>query len=96
MASRSKGVRRKERRRKEKAGRELRRAYRSNIALVVVATIVMLAFLLCTFGYAAPWCLGQPWLFIVTIGASSVAGLALGGTIRSIRELRSLRRDVDE
>jgi hypothetical protein len=92
MTPSGKSARRKERRKRERVERQVRRAIRSNLIVAGVAFVAMLGFLGCALGLDAFWCVPQPILFVVTLAASAIAGLALGGTIRALRERRALAR----
>jgi hypothetical protein len=81
---------RKERRR---ALQKIERARRSATLLLVFSAAGLALLLSCSFGIVGFWCVPQPFQLIATIVLSSVAGLALGGTIRTYRDRRTIERD---
>ncbi len=82
-----------QRKRRRKTLRQIERTQRSARTLLVASAVGLALMLSCAFGVDAFWCVPQPFQFIGTIVLSSLAGLALGGTIRAYRERRALDRD---
>lgn len=82
-----------QRKRRRDLGRRLERSRRSALTLLVLSGAGLLLLLSCSFGAAALWCLPEPFALVLSIGVSSIAGLALGGLIRIRRERRALERD---
>ncbi len=61
--------------------------------MLAASGIGLALFLSCSFGLEAFWCLPAPLSFVAMMGASVLAGLGFGVTIRADRERRALERD---
>ena len=82
-----------ERKQRRRALRQVERTRRSALTLLVLSGAALAVFLSCSFGVPGFWCVAEPFSLIVIIVLSALAGLALGGTIRTYRERRALERD---